>query len=120
MVACAGGHHAPGAALGAEDGQLVQRAADLERAGALQALGLEQHPAAGALAERRRRQDRSPARDVGDRAAGAFEVLTRRFAGHQSRPESATTASISTCAPFGSAPTPIATRAGGSEGKNVP
>ena len=50
---------------------------------------------------------RSPPRSSGTSAEVAY-------------PGSATTASISTCAPFGSAATPIATRAGGSASKNVP
>ena len=63
----------------------------------------------GALAERRRRQHRRAARDVADRAARrALDVLGGGRARQPSRPGSATTASISTCAPFGSAATPIA------------
>ena len=57
VVAGAAGRDAV-AALRAERGELVHRPADLERPGALQALGLEHDLPAGLLGERRRRDDR--------------------------------------------------------------
>ena len=117
VVARAAGHDPPRAAVVAQRGELVQRAADLERAGALQVLGLEHDLAAAALGQRARGQDRRVPGDVADRGA----VRARSSAGarpvHQ--PCSATIASISTSAPLGSAATAIATRAGGSSSKNV-
>jgi hypothetical protein len=99
--------------------QPAQRAADLEGPGALQRLRLQHDLATAALAQRRGRQDRRVARDVADRLAGARHVLGRDrgaaadLSGHV-RPQSAsaTMASISTCAPSGSAATPIVERAG--------
>ena len=124
VVAGAPGRDAAGAAV-AEGGELVQRAADLERPRALEVLGLQRHrgaacarsasaTAAPACAARRRRSRRERARPPRrSRSAGA-----RRWPWRQSG--SATMASISTCAPSGSAATPIVVRAGGSSPKNAP
>ena len=63
VVAGARRHHAPRAALLPQRRELAQRAADLERAGALQVLGLQDDLAAAVVGQRRARQDRRVARD---------------------------------------------------------
>ena len=58
----------------AERGELRGHAADLERAGALQVLGLQHDRPTRALGERAGGQDRRPARDGLDRRACGFDV----------------------------------------------
>ena len=74
-VVAGAAHHQPVANLVAERGQLGQHAAQLERAGALQALGLERDRAAAARAQRGGREDRRPAHEARSRRAGALEAL---------------------------------------------
>ena len=59
----AAGDHAGRAAAVAERGELGRRAAQLERAGALQVLGLQRDHAARPLGDRARREHRGPARN---------------------------------------------------------
>ena len=106
VVAGAGGDDAVGAALLAQRGELRGHAADLERAGALQVLGLQDDRPARTLGERAGGQDRRPARDGLHRRACGSDVA--RGDAH-----SAMIASISTSAPIGRAATPIVVRAGG-------
>ena len=122
MVAGAAADDAGGARL-AQRGELRERAADLERAGSLEVLGLEFDGPAGALAQRARAQDGGFADDPGDDSGGAADVVGRdrraRIKGSSRVSQGiATTASISTSAPRGSPATAIATRAGGSDSKN--
>ena len=88
--------------------QLRRRAADLEGAGALEVLRLQQHVAAGALGDRARREHRRAARDARDLGA---RPRCRCQSGI------ARMASISTSAPSGSDATPIVLRAGGASPK---
>ena len=106
VVAGAGGDDAVGAAFLAQRGELRGHAADLERAGALQVLGLQDDRPARTLGERAGGQDRCPARDGLNRRACGFDVA--RGDAH-----SAMIASISTSAPIGRAATPMVVRAGG-------
>ena len=110
VVARGGGDHAVLAALMAERVELRGDAADLERPGALQVLGLQRHRPARTLGERAGGEHRRAARDGLDRRACGLDVA--RGDGH-----SAMIASISTSAPIGRAATPIVVRAGGSLGK---
>ena len=68
VVAGAACHHAP-ARVVSQPGDLVQRAAQLERAGPLQVLRLQQQVAAARLAEAARAEHRRLSRHVGDRLA---------------------------------------------------
>ena len=64
MVAGRERDHAAGALFVRYRGQLVIGAAKLERAGALQRLGLEKHPRAGQRVERRASDEGGPQRDA--------------------------------------------------------
>ena len=113
----------PAGAAVAERRELAQRAADLERARPLQALGLEHDLAARALGHGERGQHRRVADDVGGHLARAEDVVEAERAGRRGHgPQSAraTIASTSTWLPSGSAATPIVVRAGGSDGKKAP
>ena len=107
VVAGACRHDAVRAALVAERRELGGHAADLERAGALEVLGLEHDRPARTLGERAGGEDRCAARDGLHRRACGPDVA--RGEGH-----SAMIASISTSAPIGRAATPMVVRAGGS------
>ena len=73
VVACAAGHDTALAAL-CQRCQLVQRAAQLERARALQILGLQQHPRAAALRQRLGLQHRSTTRHRVHRGTRACDI----------------------------------------------
>ena len=89
VVAGRRGDHAGGAAAVAEGGELGRRAAQLERARALQVLGLERDHAAGALGDRPRREHRGAAGDRVDRGARRRDVggahPAARIRGHQAK-----------------------------------
>ena len=89
VVSGAAGRDAGGRGL-AERGDLVHRPADLEGAGALQALGLEHDLAAGLLRQGRRRHDwRALGGDGGDGVGGADVVERHRSGGvHDRHPPS--------------------------------
>jgi hypothetical protein len=114
VVARRGGDDPARAAVLAERGQLGRRAADLERSRPLEVLGLERDRAARAQRDRPRGQHGRPPRDRLHGGAGRGDVVGGDR-GHQSG--SASTMSISTSAPSGSAATPIVLRAGGSLSK---
>jgi len=122
MVAGASADDAGGARV-AERAQLRNRAAKLERARALEILGLEGDGPAAPLAQRAGAEYGRLADDPGDDPSGAADVVGRdrraRIEGSSRTGQGiATTASISTSAPRGSPATAIATRAGGSDSKN--
>ena len=64
----------PGALLGRDRGQLVERAAELERAGALQGLGLEEDARAGRRIEHRRGDERRAQRNAGKAPGGRIDI----------------------------------------------
>jgi hypothetical protein len=74
VVAGTARRDAVGAGL-AERRQLVERPADLERTGALQALGLQRDVALQALAEGHRRQHGRVLGHVGDRGPRAPDIV---------------------------------------------
>ena len=78
VVARARGDHAGRALLVAERRELVDGAADLERARALQVLGLQQDPPARPPRERVGAVDRRHARVAGDALARGLDVSERR------------------------------------------
>src|SRR5215211_3128054 len=104
---------------------LVQGAAHLERAGALEVLGLQDDVPAHAPGDRPGAQHGGLAHDLGARCMGGAQAIERELLdlrdalGRHPYRESATIASISTRTPFGSAATPTAARAGGSDSKNA-
>ena len=64
--------------VGGEPRQRVVGAAELEGAGALQVLALEEDARAGALVDAARGDDRRAVRDAGDPGGGAFDVAKSR------------------------------------------
>src|SRR6266581_4043202 len=74
MIAGRIGDHAAGAALGRKRGDLVVGAAELERPGALQGLGLEKHPCAGARIEHRGSEQRGPQSYAPQASGGRLDV----------------------------------------------
>ena len=96
-------------------GELGRGAAHLERAGALEVLGLQHDRAAGALGDRARREHRRAPGDALDLRRAARR--DRRAAVDGLSPGAARIASISTSAPSGSEATPIVLRAGGASPK---
>ena len=78
VVPGARGGHACAALLLAERRDRVVGAADLERARALEVLGLEEHLASGELRERLRRIERRLAGDAGEARPGGFDLSDRR------------------------------------------
>src|SRR5690606_33096324 len=77
VVARGDGDEAAGTLLGGEAAQPVEDAADLERAGLLETLGLDGHAHARALGERTRAEQRRAVHAAGDGRAGLFDVLER-------------------------------------------
>ena len=76
VVAGAARDHPVGTGI-AQGRELVQRAAKLERPGALEVLGLEDHSPADALGERPRAQHRRLLHHTGHRLSGPAEILGR-------------------------------------------
>ena len=74
MIAGREGHHAAGALVHRDRRQLVVGAAELERAGALQGLGLEEHARAGERVEHRRRHQRRVQGDVREGAGRGIDI----------------------------------------------
>src|SRR5947209_20589712 len=79
-------HDAARALGGGERQELVQGAADLERAGALEVLALEEDAAPARIVERRRRDDGRAVDAAGDPLGGGAYVVDRqqRIRAHRS------------------------------------